>query len=821
MSRLSRTIALVLVSYAALTLSNLLPTAHAALGVGSIKGRLLGPDGQGRPGVVLQLRNALSGFFAEATTGPDGGFDFPNVPFNPYLLQAEVPSFQAVYLQVEVRSPIPMEVKIDLTPSLTEKVTVKSDKNAAQLETDTSISHVDIDKSFIAKAPATSATRAMEQIITSTPGFAKDENGRFHFQGAHSQSEYVIDGQTISDQTGATFSNSIDPGIAQSIEVIYGNVPAEFGEKMGAVINLATKSGLASGPLKGDVLAGASRFGTYEGGLSTTYGTEKFGIFASINGSQSDRFLDPVNPANLNNHGDTSRGFVRLDWAPSAINKFRLTALLGETRRGVPNTFTQELAGQDQRVTTRDQNFNLGWQHIHSARSFLDVSLFGRFSTYRLDPSANDTPVTAFSDRSLDNYGINPSMTWLAGVHELKVGAVIKRVPIEERFAFGITDPNLNDPSSADHNPNLDPYDLTPCGGARVTSCGGSQFQFHDSRTGTYYAGYVQDDIRLKRFTVNLGLRYDHNNLPVIDAQLEPRIGLAYTLPGNRTVFRVSYNRVLYTPEFENILLSSSASADALVPPAVQASRALGGGVLLVRSERQNAYDAGFQQALGSRLRLDVDFWQRQGQFAGDQDQFLNTGIVFPLAFSHGRFHGWNIRLDLAETAGVKGFVSVGHTRAIYGAPPVGGLFLDQGAVNDLTAGEFLIDHDQALQIQTGWTYDIGKSGFWVGTNGRYDSGLVTDADPADLAADPDNAFAAPFVRVHSGERFDPNRIAPRTIWDFSAGIDLDHYQTPLTIQVDLLNAFDKEGVYNIESIFGGTHVIPPRTLAARVRYRF
>ena len=141
--------------------------------------------------------------------------------------------------------------------------------------------------------------------------------------------------------------------------------------------------------------------------------------------------------------------------------------------------------------------------------------------------------------------------------------------------------------------------------------------------------------------------------------------------------------------------------------------------------------------------------------------------------------------------------------------------------MNDLTAGEFLIDHDQALQIQTGWTYDIGKSGFWVGTNGRYDSGLVTDADPADLAADPDNAFAAPFVRVHSGERFDPNRIAPRTIWDFSAGIDLDHYQTPLTIQVDLLNAFDKEGVYNIESIFGGTHVIPPRTLAARVRYRF
>jgi len=106
----------------------------------------------------------------------------------------------------------------------------------------------------------------MEQIVTSTPGFAKDENGRFHFQGAHSQSQYVIDGQTISDQTGATFSNSIDPGIAQSIEVIYGNVPAEYGEKIGAVMNLNTKSGLGSEGFKGDVFVGASKFATYDAG---------------------------------------------------------------------------------------------------------------------------------------------------------------------------------------------------------------------------------------------------------------------------------------------------------------------------------------------------------------------------------------------------------------------------------------------------------------------------------------------------------------------------------------------------------------------------
>src|SRR5205814_10315349 len=164
---------------------------------------------------------------------------------------------------VDGRSPVPVEETLSLkVTGLSESISVVAEPPAAQLETDSSQSHIDIDKSYITKAPAAVASRAMEQIVTSTPGFAKDENGRFHFQGAHSQSEYVIDGQTISDQTGVTFSNSIDPGIAQGIEIIYGNVPAEFGEKIGAVINLTTKSGLNGGAPKTEAYVGGTKFST-------------------------------------------------------------------------------------------------------------------------------------------------------------------------------------------------------------------------------------------------------------------------------------------------------------------------------------------------------------------------------------------------------------------------------------------------------------------------------------------------------------------------------------------------------------------------------
>jgi hypothetical protein len=797
-----------------LLLSSFVSRDVLAAGAGSIRGRVVGPDENIVPGVSLTLHNDITGFKAETTSDARGDFQFFNVPFNPYVLHAEVHGFQPFHLNIDVHSAALTEVSVSLTlRTLSEAVNVTGDRTAAQLETHTSVSHVDIDKSFIKRAPATVSSRAMEELITSTPGFAKDENGRFHFQGFHSQSQYVIDGQTISDQTGVTFSNSIDPGIAQSLEVIYGNVPAEYGEKEGTVVNLTTKSGLAS-PLQGDVSAGIARFGTHEGGASVAGGSQRFGAFASVNASEADRFLDPVNPDNLHNVGNTERGFLRLDYAsPDLSNMVRFSILAGRTRREVPNTYTQQEAGQDQSVKSQDQNLNLGWTHALGQAATLDITTFARFSKFHLYPSANDTPVRAESDRSLNNFGITPSLTWARGAHEVKVGGVLKSFPIEETFRFGLTDPSLNDPASGDYNPDLAPYDL---------SRGGALFDFHARRTGTYYAAYAQDNIKLKGFTLSLGLRYDHNNLPTTEDQVEPRLGVAYYLESTHTVVRATYNRIFVTPEYENILFGSSAEAASLVPPVVQDSRELGGGVLLNRAERQNAYTIGVQQGLGPKLRLDADFWLRRATYPADQDQFENTGVVFPITFTSGRHNGWDVRLDLAETHGLRGFLSLGHTHALYVPPPIGGLFLDQGAVDAISGRPFLIDHDQKIQGQAGLTWDIGRSGVWLSGSARYDSGLVTDVSPGDLAGDPDNGFAAPYVTVNSGGDLDPNRIKARTIAAFSFGYDLGRRnKAPLSIQVDLLNAFDTRGVYNIESVFGGTHVIPPQTLSVRLRYNF
>src|SRR6202171_5464704 len=790
------------------------PSGTAALSPGTVRGTVTGPDAIPMGGVTLILKNDTTGFHADTRTDKNGRFLFFNVPFNPYELHVEVQGFQVQHIKAAARSAAAVEIPVTLAlESVSARVSVEAEKPAAVLETDSSQSHVDIDKSYIEHAPAASPSRGMEAVVIQTPGFSADENGRYHFQGAHSQQSYVVDGQPISDQIGITFSNSVDPRMLQSVEVIYGNIPAEYGEKVSAVINLTTKSGLGSGPFKGEARVGAARFSTYDAGLSGGGGTNRFGYYLSVDGSKSDRFLDPVNFDNLNNHGDSERAFLRLDFANAdSTSTFRVSGLLGRTQRDVPNTFTQEAAGAKNNVQTNDWNANIGWQTVLSPTTVLDTTLFARNNRYTYRGSPNDPSVITNSKRSLDNYGVQPTLSFQVGsANSFKVGAVYKSYPIHERFSFGITDPNLNDPNVDGYNPNLAPYDLTR---------GGDFFTFDKSKTITYLAGFVEDTLRLSNLTAVIGLRYDHNNFPLTESALQPRVGVAYLIPSTKTVFRASYNRIFETPEFENVLFSSSREANSLAPPAVQTDRQLGGGLILVPSDRQDVYDVGVQQAIGSKLRLDVAFWERRVRFVGDQAQFQNTGIVFPVAFDHGRLHGWNVRLDLAPLGGLTGYASFGHVHAVYSPPLAGGLFLDTGALDAITGGPFLIDHDQDLQIQGGLNYAFGKSGVWVAANGRYDSGLVTGADET-IAQDPDNAFALPYIRIHSGGGLDPNRIAPRTIWNFSAGADLARLGIPVGVQLDVLNAFDKRGLYNVLSTFGGTHVIPPRTIAGRVRVAF
>jgi hypothetical protein len=193
-------------------------TAFAATATGGqIRGHVFGPDGKPLPGVAVVLTNDLTGYRQQVTTGPDGGYLLYNVPANPYHLTTSVQGFAASHSDVDVRGGGARRARRHTESRGNPGVGDRRGREGAGGPRDRRhpSTHTDIDKSLIRLTAAAMPGRAFESIVTSTPGFSQDENGRYHFQGGHSQQLLVIDGQPIGDQIGITFSNSLDPGVAE------------------------------------------------------------------------------------------------------------------------------------------------------------------------------------------------------------------------------------------------------------------------------------------------------------------------------------------------------------------------------------------------------------------------------------------------------------------------------------------------------------------------------------------------------------------------------------------------------------------------------
>lgn len=805
-----------------------LASGHAEMVSATLRGRVVGPDG----GVVLKahvkLANPITGQVTEGVTDEQGVFTFYNLPHNAFVLTVEAESLATLTRNLDIHGDgvielgdLPLsvsELKDSVNITATESVLVESDNTS---------SHHDIDKTLITRFPAVVSSRGMEQILLSTPGFIADENGRFHFRGSHGQVGYVIDGVPINDQMQATYSNSLDPNTVSAIEVTTGGIPAEYGDRA-ATVKVTTKSGLESSHLFfGNASYGLSSFGTNEAGMQFGGATanKRFGYFTSFAGSVSDRFLDPINFDNLHNRGNSERLFSRLDFQATPRDTVTLNFALGRTDHEVPNLLSQQLAGQDQSALLRDGSISLAWQRIINAHAFFDARGFYRSSQQQLFGSSLDTPIASSYARRLTNYGVNANFNYERGSNRLKTGFTASVFPLRENLNFSLTSASYNapyltasgapdttdDPANANNpNPNYNPllraFDTTRVN--PLTSLPGVAFLLNGQQTGKEFAAYAQDTYKFKGFTINAGLRASHYNMFVSETSVQPRIGLSYFVKKTGTVFRASYDRLFIPPENEGLVIASSPLAAALTA---------GGINTLLKAERQNSYEVGFQQGFKHWLRIDGAYYTKDAHNVQDNDQFFNTGVLFPIAFNAAKLKGFDLRLDVPDHRGFSGYWSFGTNSAIFSPPFAGGLL-----TGDVPTAPFRIDHDQKFSSQWSGQYNNKKRGWWMALGGRYDSGLVAEVEaPAAIAQNPDIAFGLNFVHP-ANDPLAPYRIDPRTVWNYSVGIDLfRETKHAVDLQFNVLNLTDKQGLYNFLSPFGGTHVIPPRTFGLKLKFNF
>jgi len=760
----------------------LLPSASAQSGGSStsVTGTVVDPTGAVVANATVEIRNPVSGFGRTAGTDSSGKFTIPNVPFNPYQVTVTGPGFNAYAQDIDVRSVVPVNLNITLqVKGSAETVTVEAAGDL--LENDPTF-HTDVDRDLFDKIPLESQSSSVSSLVTlASPGVAADSNGLFHGMGDHAENSFYVDSQPITDQQSKVFSNQIPLDSIQSMEVIAGAPPAEFGEKASLVINVTTRSGQGLTTPHGSVTASYGSFGTSNAGLNFGYGGQKWGNFISVNGLNSGRFLDPPEFAVMHAKGNEESLFDRVDFQISTADSIHLN--LGFTRSWfqTPNSFDAQNATAwsglvvgnggldpngnvvgpaDQRSQIKTFNIAPSWTRTLSSNAVFTLGAFVRRDQFNYYPSANPfadlapdlQQETLSQDRTLTNAGIRSDVSYVKGIHNLKAGVTYQQTFLDENNHFGIVDPTLNFVCfNADGSPNTAPTVTDPgqCGGAQNPggsvnpafnplllpvdlARGGSLFPFNGHTDVKLLSLYVQDAITKGNWSVNLGLRGDFYNGLTSHKEAEPRVGIAYNVKKTNTVLRASYARILETPFNENLILSSIGCADPVLNP------------LLVCSSNaptpfspgwRNEFHVGLQQALGRYLVFSGEYVWKYTHNAYDFGVFGSTPLTFPIEWHNSKIPAFAGRVSVPNFHGFSALFVFSSVTSRFFNPQLGGA----GAVPPGSGGSgitaFRIDHDEKFNQTTHVQYQPWKAGPWVGFNWRYDSGLVAGAVPFTGAA--------------------------------------------------------------------------------------
>ena len=837
---------------------------------GVVQGTVADPTGAVIPNAVVTIKNPVSGFTQTATTGNDGGYSFHNVPFNNYHLSVTAKGFNNAATDAQVRASVPVAVNLTMQiASATTTVEVQAD--AGDLIETNPVAHTDVDRALIDKLPVESSSSQLSSVITlSTPGITADSNGQFHPLGEHADTSFSVDSQSMTDQQSKIFSNQISTDAIQSMEVIEGVAPAEFGDKTSLVVRVATRSGLGVKRPTGSISTSYGSFGTATTAFDILQGNDKLGNFFSVNGMNSGRFLDTPEVEPLHAHGNSEAAFDRFDLQSTPKDVLHLNLSYTRSWFQIPNTYDQQFLQadpQDQRQEIRSINVSPGWTHTINNNTLLTTTAWFRQDQLGYFPSADlfaDQPATLSQSRRLTNAGIKSDFSYVKGIHNFKAGVQFTHTLLGESFAFGLTDPLFNalcvDASGSPivasgvtspgdcagfgtgDSPNpgflrgLLGYDLTR---------GGALFDFRGHADIREEAIYAQDAITLGHWTFNAGVRGDNYNGLSQGKLLQPRLGAAYNVSQTHTVLRASFGRFFETPYNENLILSSSTGSGGLT----NGLAAFGSQPL--QPGHRTQYNVGLEQAAGKWAVIDAEYFWKYSKNAFDFDTLFDTPLAFPIEWAQSKIDGFSARVTLPTYKGVTAYTVLSHTRARFFAPEVGGLFFN----SPLATGPFRIDHDQAFGSSTNLQYQPKKNAPWMSFTWRFDSGEVAGAIPdfataltltgdeqsqmglfcgtvfatptAPIAACPSGQIGATRVRIPAAgtenDDTNPPRIAPRNIFDLGLGWDnifrKDRYKTNLNFTV--ANLTNTDGLYNFLSTFSGTHFVPPRTYTGEVSLHF
>jgi hypothetical protein len=743
-----------------------------------VRGTVTDPSGAVIPNATVHLTNGVSGLNQTASTDPLGQFNFSNVPFNPYQINVSAKGFAPLTQSIEIRSVVGTSLKLVLqVGGGSQTVTVEAGGDL--VENDPTF-HVDVDRDLFVKVPLESQSSTLSSLVTlTTPGVAADSNGLFHGLGDHASNSFSIDGQSITDQQSKIFSNQLPSDSIQSIEVISGAPPAEYGGKTSLVIVATTRSGQGVTKPTGSINASYGSFGSASVGADLSYGGKNWGNFIELDGLNTGRFLDPPEFTVFHDKGNEQNLFDRVDRSFTPADSIHLDFNYSRSWFQTPNAFQNlniqnvvsggtganpvfaNVGNTDQHSEIETLNISPTYTHIVSNDSVFNLGAFMRRDDYNYYPSKNPLadlgPVTLQTssigqNRTLTNLATHADYSYIKGANNLKIGGQYGQTLLRENDSIGIVDsvyplsapcidangeplPGYSNQSqcpsgAAGQNPYytsaLAPYDLTR---------GGSYYKYFGHTDIKEMALFIEDEIKAGNWDFNLGLREDFYNGLTDTKQTQPRVGIAYNIKPSGTVMRVSYARTLETPFNENLVLSSTGCSNDVLSPLLNCSTGVSG---TMHPGFRNEFHAGFQQALGKNVVVSGEYIWKYTHNAFDFSILGNTPITFPIDWHNSKIPGYALNAEVPNFHNFSAYLVTSSVAARFFPPQVAGA----GATVGQTGLPFRIDHDEKFNETTHLQYTVSHDGSWVnglwgGFNWRYDSGLVAGSTPCYGVTDP------------------------------------------------------------------------------------
>src|SRR5271170_3529474 len=745
--------------------------AQSAGSAGTIYGTVTDATGAIVPGSTVTIVNPVSGLSRSTTSDSDGHFQFTNLPLNPYHLSVSVAGFAPYSQDVQVQSVVPITLKTVLTVGATSTV-VDVTTSGDLLESDSTF-HTDLDRDAFSKLPLESQSSSLSSLVTlSSPGVAADSNGLFHGLGDHASNSFSIDGQPITDQQSKVFSNQLPSNSVQSIEVISGAPPAEFGGKTSLVIQVTTRSGQGVTRPTGSVTTSYGSFGSATGAVDLSYGGKNWGNFIEVDGLNTGRFLDPPEFTVFHDKGNEINIFDRIDRQLTAVDSIHLNLNYSRSWFQTPNAFDNlnvqnvisgggganpifgNVGNTDQRSKIGTFDIAPTYTRTIGANSVFNFGPYIRKDQYDYYPSGNPLAdlgppnlqnQTISQTRSLTNAGVHTDFSYVKGINNIKVGANYSQTFLRESDTLGVVSNTFNSPcTDGAANPVNGFTDPSQCAAAGLfpndgvlaatlgsgttpfnlvllpfdLTRGGGQFNFIGHTDVKELALYVEDQIKAGNWLFNVGIRGDLYNGLTVARQAEPRVGLAYTVKQTNTVLRLSYARTLESPFNENLVLSSQGCGNAVLSPLLLCTPGVSGNL---QPGFRNEFHAGLQQAFGKNLVISGDYIWKYTHNAFDFSVLGNTPITFPIDWHNSKIPGFALRADVPNFHHLSAFVVMSSVSARFFPPQVAGA----GATVQSGGYPFRIDHDERFNETTHVQYQTPGTGFlrpWIGFNWRYDS---------------------------------------------------------------------------------------------------